>query len=244
MLIRLNLRRKQVAVPMRWVERLTRHIMAGIQGMRRFTDWSWRFSLSADRPPTKFAYADRLDQHALRLLKLPEEGGSALDYAIETFVLDQVPDFIALSYTWGPAQRGESVGSSRALTPSPRADAIDHQHDTIHLNSLAFNILPNLHTALQYIVHARPGQYLWVDSICINQGDLEERAAQVGIMDTIYTSALETIIWLGEENEHTNSSLHTIRQVASPPEAWIDSQARVEPPSWAELEEAMRDFLR
>jgi hypothetical protein len=215
----MNLRRKHV-LPMRWVERLTRHVLAGMSGMwLRLTGWAWRSSLSApEEPPTRFAYSDKLDQHNVRLVRLPDAGGSTLDFTIETFVLDQLPPYIALSYTWGPAQ-------SEPTSPTPSPSSSLH-NDTINLNSRTFTILPNLHTALQYVVYARPGQYLWVDSICINQGDLDERAAQVGIMDAVYTGASETIIWLGKENEHTISALQTIRQMANGAEEKILGYAR------------------
>jgi len=39
---------------------------------------------------------------------------------------------------------------------------------------------------------------LWVDAICINQRDTDERSRQVRMMDVIYQSARCTIVWLGE----------------------------------------------
>jgi hypothetical protein len=45
-------------------------------------------------------------------------------------------------------------------------------------------------------------------------------------MDTVFTAASETIIWLGEENEHTSSSLHTIRLMALGAEEKILDYAR------------------
>jgi hypothetical protein len=38
---------------------------------------------------------------------------------------------------------------------------------------------------------------LWADAICIDQGNLEERKRQVGLMDYIYTRASTVLIWLG-----------------------------------------------
>lgn len=44
-----------------------------------------------------------------------------------------------------------------------------------------------------------PGERIfWIDAICINQDDLEERAAQVKIMSEIYDKAHEVLVWLGE----------------------------------------------
>ncbi|KAK0383633.1 hypothetical protein NLU13_9544 [Sarocladium strictum] len=229
MLIWLGLRGTQFTLGMRWVERLARHMMAALTGMSRFTDWAWRSTLSTPgRAPAKFSYEEKLDQHSIRLVKLPDEDGPASDFTIKTFVLDQVPTYIALSYTWGPAQASSpaSTPDLAGLSLSPRTPGTPPHHDTINLNSCTFNVLPNLHTALQYVVYARPGQYIWVDSICINQADPDERAAQVSIMDTVYTAAAETVIWLGEENEHTSSALHTIRLMALGAEDKILDYAR------------------
>jgi len=37
----------------------------------------------------------------------------------------------------------------------------------------------------------------WVDAICINQDDMQEKAEQVHRMDTIYKKAREVLVWLG-----------------------------------------------
>ena len=37
----------------------------------------------------------------------------------------------------------------------------------------------------------------WVDAICINQADIDERSAQVKIMKIIYESADTVFAWLG-----------------------------------------------
>jgi hypothetical protein len=42
---------------------------------------------------------------------------------------------------------------------------------------------------------------LWVDAICINQKDPDERAQQVSLMSEIYRYADEVLIWLGEGSE-------------------------------------------
>lgn len=43
----------------------------------------------------------------------------------------------------------------------------------------------------------------WVDGICINQGDAEERNAQVAMMSRIYAAASKVVIWLGLQDEST-----------------------------------------
>jgi Heterokaryon incompatibility protein (HET) len=44
-----------------------------------------------------------------------------------------------------------------------------------------------------------PARHLWVDAICINQADPEEKSYQVGLMGKIYQLAKFVVIWLGEQ---------------------------------------------
>lgn len=43
--------------------------------------------------------------------------------------------------------------------------------------------------------------FLWIDAICINQADLEERSAQVRIMPQIYSKADCVNVWLGDDSQ-------------------------------------------
>ncbi|CAH0051582.1 unnamed protein product [Clonostachys solani] len=43
----------------------------------------------------------------------------------------------------------------------------------------------------------------WVDAVCINQADAQERNAQVALMSEIYKSALSVKIWLGVSSKET-----------------------------------------
>lgn len=48
---------------------------------------------------------------------------------------------------------------------------------------------------------------IWIDAICINQGDLDERSAQVRIMGRIYQSAQIVFAWLGREDADVDEAL-------------------------------------
>ncbi|CAN9134635.1 unnamed protein product [Alternaria alternata] len=65
---------------------------------------------------------------------------------------------------------------------------------------------PNLATALQYLRFADRERTLWIDAICIDQSNLEERGKQVKRMDQIYRFAKQVNVWLGPESQEDNSA--------------------------------------
>ena len=89
----------------------------------------------------------------------------------------------ALSYAWGDA-----------TSKSP-----------ISLNSKSFEVTTNLERAIRNlrIQSSDPFQKrkLWIDAICIDQGNDVERSEQVQRMSSIYRSADRVVIWLGEYHE-------------------------------------------
>jgi hypothetical protein len=55
---------------------------------------------------------------------------------------------------------------------------------------------------------------LWIDAVCIDQDDLEERANQVAMMDVIYSNTFRNLIWLGDDEGGTaEQALNTIETV-------------------------------
>lgn len=97
---------------------------------------------------------------------------------------DKYPEYYALSYVWGSAENPKLV----------YVDAAPEAADTISITN-------NLDAALRHIRRKKKPLVIWIDAICIDQGNLEERGLQVALMDIIYTAAKKVLIWLGPE-EH------------------------------------------
>jgi len=87
-----------------------------------------------------------------------------------------VPPFDSLSYVWGPPE----------FTGRMTIDGSELQ------------ITPNLEQALRHIRRLWRPRAIWVDQICINQDDMEERSSQVLLMGKIYSRAQRVLSWLGE----------------------------------------------
>jgi hypothetical protein len=101
----------------------------------------------------------------------------------------------ALSYVWGDA-------SLRA---------------PITVNGKELLITTNFHAYLNRLCHIYELRTIWVDTICIDQSNPDERSAQVQLMAQIYQQATRLLIWLGEEGEYTDIAFTAIRKIALRP---------------------------
>src|SRR5271170_2780815 len=90
------------------------------------------------------------------------------------------PAFEALSYAWGQEKNMQ----------------------TIKLQGTDWEVTPNLYAALRALRKTSEPRRMWIDAICINQRNNQEKGAQVGLMAEIYQSAVQVIAWLGQEIEH------------------------------------------
>ena len=127
---------------------------------------------------SKYVY-DTLNVHTreIRLLHLlPGAWHDPLRGSLRTVPLHDEPQYNGLSYAWGKVE----------LTKE------------ILLDGRPLEITPNLYVALRRLRRRREVFILWIDAICINQMDLKERSEQVSFMGVIYSSATQTIVWLGE----------------------------------------------
>ncbi|KAL6402131.1 hypothetical protein AUP68_14597 [Ilyonectria robusta] len=157
-----------------------------------------------------FSYRDTIGDQHIRLIRLPDtiSTSSPPRLTLHTFPLSQRPNYLAISYTWGPPDPGWPAYSA-------------HDRLIIDLDGCPFAVRPNLFHALAQVCAARPGSYLWVDSICIDQSNPHERSAQVGIMDHVYTGASETLIWLGPASERSARAVELLKMTAVGAEAKI-----------------------
>jgi hypothetical protein len=152
------------------------------------SDLARRRSLTSTRRPVRgYTYQplDRRVRRAIRVLRVQESLRDGL-IACELEETSTESSYRALSYTWGSEKDGR---------------------ETVLINGRPFEIRPNL---LAFLRHARkelPGRALWVDAICINQEDNEEKSQQVGMMWKIYSSCREVLVWLGTKADHVGYAL-------------------------------------
>ncbi|RDW91514.1 hypothetical protein BP5796_02679 [Coleophoma crateriformis] len=107
--------------------------------------------------------------------------------------LDSAPPYTALSYNWGDESRTKSI----------------------YIDGASSMITENLECALRHLRRPDKELTLWVDSLCIDQGDKEEKSEQVQQMREIYSRAISVLAWLGPEAESSNVAMDWIKDFGS-----------------------------
>jgi hypothetical protein len=124
--------------------------------------------------------------------------------------------YCALSYHWGDGDYNNTIfvqedASSRSL--KTLKDVVDAKQPK------KFKIKPNLHEALRHLRDKDIFVSVWIDALCINQFDEEEKNEQVNKMALIYRQAYNVNVWLGSdspENPVSDLAMSFISKVINP----------------------------
>ncbi|KAF5635976.1 heterokaryon incompatibility protein [Fusarium sp. NRRL 52700] len=99
--------------------------------------------------------------------------------------------YSALPYVWGDASEQKYILVNRVL------------------------FRRNLHQALTQLRSNGVVEWLWIDSLCIQQKNLDEKSYQVGLMGTIFGNAVRVYSWLGEGTPSTDIAMDFCARIGS-----------------------------
>jgi hypothetical protein len=119
--------------------------------------------------------------------------------------------YAALSYTWGAPIFDNSIqvnGSTFAVTRNLEA-ALRTMRNRKDPMSMSTSWAPNN--------AGKTPIYFWVDQICINQQDVDERNEQIALMRRIYKRASSVQVWLGEEADDSGIAMNLLSILGAPP---------------------------
>ncbi len=133
----------------------------------------------------------KLSGNFMRLLQI--QGGTKQDtisLRITQYAVHRLPKYAAISYTWGPNPKyAKTLGTGSAPA--------DPYTRIVRVNGRPFRIRINLWNLLYHLRQRGESRFLWVDALCIDQENLEERNFHVYRMSKVYENAEKTIVWLG-----------------------------------------------
>jgi nucleoside phosphorylase len=170
-------------------------------------------------PPATTFYEHQpldLDEPSFRVLKLRKGYSGDIDcdiYQVNIEDRENAISYEALSYVWGPGQLTE----------------------TIMVNGKALYVTFELHMSLQYLRYPDRDRYLWIDAICIDQSNLQERGHQVDQIGRIFSNAENVIFWLGRATDATDLLMELLLELQSEISKQNCKEWEVRDARWLEL---------
>lgn len=123
-----------------------------------------------------------LGQGEIRFLRLKSRNELAFEFVYGN--LDSSQSYSALSYTWGAP-----VFPCHITIGGHRVSITENLYD-------ALKVLVNI--LIDNKEHFLQKNLLWVDAVCVNQRDLDERSIHVRMMKNLYENAEKIFVWLGK----------------------------------------------
>jgi hypothetical protein len=126
----------------------------------------------------------------IRLVQVSQGNfGQHVVCTLSAWPLDSAPPYNAISYTWGdPASTVDITVDGRNMVVRQNCEYVLQQAFTKMNKKI---------------------QYLWVDAICIDQSELQERSHQVAVMGKLYKRAAHVFACVGahsDDSEYLSST--------------------------------------
>ncbi|KAN0077633.1 Heterokaryon incompatibility protein (HET) domain containing protein [Elaphomyces granulatus] len=180
---------------------------------------------------TRLKYGQITDNQ-IRLLQIHRgELNDKITLSIETVVIDKLGlppyEYEALSYHGGERWHENPI-------------FVQNSSDSGQGETTSIHVKANLYTALQHLRMDDAEVLMWVDAICINQHDKEEKTAQIARMWEIYRNATRVCIWLGEGKKSSYDAMRFITEIVdSESDDIFRDKGRI--PRWRDLADLMRN---
>lgn len=191
-----------------------------------------RSSLGSSITPWEMFEYEKLEspRNTIRLVRM-ESISASLESPIRittrTICLEDKVPYATLSYTWG--------NPFGVFCSEQDRDAVPRTDIPIICDGKLFEIGENLYRFLcrwrqalakyeetmreagmqEELEELRPPAEFWIDAICINQDDTEEKNQQVSMMGDIYTKSVTTWVWLGEHDQFSREAFSVLQTLCN-----------------------------
>jgi hypothetical protein len=134
----------------------------------------------------RYHYMALTSPRQIRLLRiLRRKPGHGLQCELVHVDLDNRPGFEAISYTW---RRQNST-------------------ENIILDGRRLAVTLAVYEIAKYLQSFTKEKFLWIDAVCINQPDMDEKNIQVPLTKDIFLHAFRVILWLGPQDQVEDAHL-------------------------------------
>jgi Heterokaryon incompatibility protein (HET) len=146
----------------------------------------------------KYSYSP-IEASEIRLLKFLGIDKDGISGTLQKFSIAKYPPpYTALSYVWS-SDGTSSSKSRRMLIDGGQLHVLDSLQPF-------FEVLQTKETLVD-------DSWWWIDSICVNQEDDLEKNSQVELMNSIYSRAASTTVWLGNGSSDSDKAMDFIASI-------------------------------
>jgi hypothetical protein len=164
-------------------------------------------------PSRRFQY-DALDPDVKRAIRTIGIRSSTVNGMIAAEIKETTTeaDYTCVSYTWGAATKDEDR--------------------PILINGQRFMVGRNLFEFLDHAREYHANERLWIDAICINQEDNDEKSRQVQMMSKIYYRAREVLVWLGPRKDYVGHCMRRMKEFEDMSDTRMAWESSNDPDFW------------
>ncbi|KAE9364625.1 HET-domain-containing protein [Stipitochalara longipes BDJ] len=119
-------------------------------------------------------------------------------------------EYVALSYFWGSWEDSQLISVNGQIT----------------------HMTKNLHDYLQMLSKQLRPPWIWVDALCINQKDIDERSFQVKRMRSIYERGFVVHAWVGASSKDSSSGIQFLKSIYEKGRTIVEDSRREELHLW------------
>ncbi|KAK8852318.1 heterokaryon incompatibility protein-domain-containing protein [Apiospora arundinis] len=110
---------------------------------------------------------------------------------------DSPPAYEALSYVWGTEDDLVLMTVESSTGPASQ-----------------LSVTQNLLVAVKHLRLVGKPRTMWIDALCINQSDEDEKGPQVARMGIVYRLAARVVVWLGPEENDSDRAMTLIADLS------------------------------
>lgn len=124
----------------------------------------------------------------LRLFELqPPFGQNVIRLRLKTWLFEKCPEYTAISYVWGDHNAKSSI-------------SVEVNGKPLELNNNAIYALEQVRQLRSDSIRTK---HFWMDVVCIDQSNLDEKGHQVRLMGRIFETAVEVCACVGPREDHS-----------------------------------------
>ncbi|KAF3013238.1 hypothetical protein E8E14_007362 [Neopestalotiopsis sp. 37M] len=170
----------------------------------------------------------------IRLFELLEPTISGdLSGRLKLVTIEQAPSFVSISHVWGRSQAGRTmrIKSDREDRTVPIS---------CNLESLLVGLLCHTPTTLPDLWSNGSRLPMWIDMICVNQADEDEKASQIPLMKQIYSRAASVLVWIHEYDGYLQYAFCYVRHLLEDEHKDEAVSARFDPLGWSSIKRLLQ----